>query len=541
MFRHLGQFTAKYPKSICACWLLIGLLLSAIAPHWDTRTQDDDIRFIPDRFTSVRAYQLLEKGFPETVSASNVVFALERDDKALTDADFLLVDQLVKDLEQLRQDAPDLKLGKIESYQDGFLGCRLTSGDRQCTLVPVPLSTPYLAVASQVAVDRCCEVVAKRLAEVDTTGLRLYTTGAAGVGRDLLKVAGSSLEDTTLATVILVIVVLLCVYRAPLLALIPLLTIAVSVWVSLNVLALMTLLPGVHLVNISKIFAIVILYGAGTDYCLFLISRYREELQDGYAIPQALARSMGGVGEALAASAGTVMVGLGLMAMAEFAKVRYSGPAIALSLGVALSAALTLTPALLRLMGMAVFWPGRPPAPEAKPVLRRKFTVERLGLWDWVSHRVAAHPVLVWGVAVVILLPLVIVGLHVQPSYRATGELCPETESLQGLSRHSAPFHRRRNRSRHRPHRFRDGLVQPRRRRANRPSYPWFRPASQCGRGTQPDATAGHSHDRPLPGPRHGEMLGNASAHVPGTDPPGLSGRHAGNRPRPLRRQDRGR
>src|SRR5205823_12181363 len=145
------------------------------------------------------------------------------------------------------------------------------------------------------------------------------------------------------------------------------------------------------LVNISKIFAIVILYGAGTDYCLFLISRYREELHAGYAIPQALARSLGGVGEALAASAGTVMVGLGLMAMAEFAKVRYAGPAIALSLGVALMAALTLTPGLLRLMGTAVFWPGRPPTAETKPVLRRKFNIERLGLWDWVSHRVAAR------------------------------------------------------------------------------------------------------------------------------------------------------
>ena len=48
----------------------------------------------------------------------------------------------------------------------------------------------------------------------------------------------------------------------------------------MKLLALMTLLPGVHLVNISKIFAIVILYGAGTDYCLFLISRYREELSE---------------------------------------------------------------------------------------------------------------------------------------------------------------------------------------------------------------------------------------------------------------------
>lgn len=434
MFGQLGRFTATYPKSICAFWILVGLCLTAVAPHWDSRTQDDDIRFIPERFTSVRAYHLLEKGFPQDVFASNVVFAVERNDTALTESDFQLVDLIVQDLERLRQDAPELKLGKVQSYQDGFLGCRLTSGDRQCTLIPVSLGTPYMALATQATVDRTAAVVARRLERSGRAGLRIYTTGAAGVGHDLLKVCGDSLEDTTLATVILVIVVLLCVYRAPLLALVPLVTIAISVWVSLKLLALMTLLPGVHLVNISKIFAIVILYGAGTDYCLFLISRYREELHAGFPISQALPRSLASVGEALAASAGTVMVGLGLMAMAEFAKVRYSGPAIALSLGVALAAALTLTPALLRLLGTAVFWPGAAPAPAHQAYPPRLFTNVSAGLWDWVSHRVAARPVLVWSVAVIVLLPLVVIGMRVQTSYRATSELSPETESLQGLA-----------------------------------------------------------------------------------------------------------
>src|SRR5207302_11479769 len=189
-----------------------------------------------------------------------------------------------------------------------------------CTLLQVPLGTPFLALQTRAAVDRAHEVLAWTLAAAGPGAPRLYATGSAGIGRDLTRAAGESLDGTTLATVALVVIVLLLVYRAPLLALVPLLTIAVSVWVALDVLALATLLPGVHLVNISKIFAIVILYGAGTDYCLFLISRYREELQAGFAMPQALARSLGGVGEALAASAGTVMVGLGLMALAEFAK-----------------------------------------------------------------------------------------------------------------------------------------------------------------------------------------------------------------------------
>ena len=104
--------------------------------------------------------------------------------------------------------------------------------------------------------------------------------------------------------------------------LIPLLTIALSVFVALKGLSMLTIIPGFKLANVSQIFAVVMLYGAGTDYCLFLISRYREELAEGRPIGSAVERSMGNVGHALAASAGTVIFGLGLMGTAEFVKIR---------------------------------------------------------------------------------------------------------------------------------------------------------------------------------------------------------------------------
>ena len=131
------------------------------------------------------------------------------------------------------------------------------------------------------AVDRAEQVVRKRLAEAGRDAPKLYVTGHAGIGRDLIRASAHSLDSTTIATVILVVVILLLVYRSPLLALVPLVTIALSVWVALNILALCTLIPGFYLVNISQIFAVVMLYGAGTDYCLFLISRYREVLAAG--------------------------------------------------------------------------------------------------------------------------------------------------------------------------------------------------------------------------------------------------------------------
>ena len=108
---------------------------------------------------------------------------------------------------------------------------------------------------------------------------------------------------------------------------------------------------------------IVVLFGAGTDYCLFLIARYREELVRGLGRDEALREAISQVGGALVASAGTVIVGLGMLWFSSFAKIQYTGPAIALSLAIGLLAALTLAPVLLHWLRGAVFWPFQPAAP----------------------------------------------------------------------------------------------------------------------------------------------------------------------------------
>ena len=364
MFQFLGRFAATRPWWICGVWVLLAVGVAVVAPDAGRGTQDDDIRFLPARCPSVRGYQLLKEAFPQDVFASRVLFAVERTDAPLTEADLRLVDAATADLNQLKDKEPALQIGRVVSQREPFLGKRLLSEDGCCTIIQVSLATPYMALQTAAAVDRAEQVVRRRFnaaaadaAKGGATPPLLFVTGNAGVGRDLVRASANGLDSTTLATVLLVVVILLCVYRAPLLALVPLVTIACSVWVALKVLALCTLIPGFTLVNTSQIFAVVMLYGAGTDYCLFLISRYREELAAGRPGDAALAHSVATVGGALAASAGTVICGLGLMAFAEFAKVRSGGPAIAVSLAVALAASLTLAPALLRILGPAVFWP----------------------------------------------------------------------------------------------------------------------------------------------------------------------------------------
>ena len=425
MFQRLGHLTIHHPWAICVLWATAGIGLTLVAPSWDSRAVDDDINFLPQRCDSVRGHRLLSEAFPEDVFASRAVLAFERSEQALQTNDFVLINRCVAALNQLRQDEPTLKLGRVYSHRDPFLGKRLVSADRHCSLVQVSLGTPFLALQTRATVDRIETCVRGILEEKKNSAPRLLITGAAGVGRDLVRASSDGLERTTLATVILVVVVLLLVYRAPLLALVPLGTIALSVWVALKGLALLTLIPGVYLVNISQVFAIALLYGAGTDYCLFLISRYREELASGQDSGEAIRRSVGHVGGALTASAGTVVWGLGLMGFAEFAKVRCAGPAIALSLMVGLLASLTLTPALLRLFGQVVFWPRRPPMETDQS--------RADSIWNRVSRLVVARPAMVLISAVLVLAPLAVLGFQLRSDYRPIGQLAKTANSFQGL------------------------------------------------------------------------------------------------------------
>ena len=293
-------------------------------------------------------------------------------------------------------------------------------------------------------------------------GLQIGVTGSAAVGADMLLSAGQSIRNTERTTVLLVIVILLLVYRAPGLVIVPLATIAVSVWVATGLVAGLTQVSGwfdwcdFKVFKTTKIFIVVILFGAGTDYCLFLISRYKEELQRGLSRAEAIAVALGRVGDALGASALTTIFGLGMMFFADFGKFSNSGPAIALCLVVALAASVTLAPALLRAGGRIVFWPlgiGMPGDENggAKPVA----AVSSSGndgpsdgppgsspfgpFWWWLSRQVIARPGLIILVSVLLMAPLVWEGISVPITYDLLGELQADRPSVRGtllLRRH---------------------------------------------------------------------------------------------------------
>lgn len=338
---------------------------------------------------------------------------------------------------------PDWQLIDVLTRHTPGRGAMLKSRDGHAVLVVLETGHEFAATENIRIVQELREEIApweQVATEEGLDHLEIGLTGNAAVGGEMLLAAQESIRNTEVYTVLLVVLILLVIYRAPMMLIIPLGTIAVALIVSTWLVAGLTQVhqvPGLEALDFkvfktSKIFIVVILFGAGTDFCLFLISRYREELTKNLNHDWAVAKAVSGVGEALTASAFTTVIGLGMMSFAQFEKYRNSGPAIGLCLLVTLLACLTLAPALLRILAPLLFWPWRDPHQGLQSRFQPRVEEEANSpYWNWVAAMVCRYPGRILAVSLVVLLipawpslyARITTGRAVEVSYDLFGDL----------------------------------------------------------------------------------------------------------------------
>ncbi|MBV8607669.1 MAG: MMPL family transporter, partial [Singulisphaera sp.] len=229
-------------------------------------------------------------------------------------------------------------------------------------------------------------------------GLEVHWSGDAVLGMDYMADVQTSLDRAALATVFLLLIVLLVVYRSLWLALVPLTTIGVSLVIARGVLAWMTL-AGWEISPLVELFLVAILFGSGTDFCLFISWRFGEHFNPDNpagAMRVTLRRAI----VALLTSAGTVIVGLLLMGTTKFKLFSSTGPSVAIGLAFSLAATLTLTPALLVLLA------------RHRPRSFAGLKAPSSGYWSWFGRKALSRPLLNWGVTVLAMAPLAVLGLR---------------------------------------------------------------------------------------------------------------------------------
>jgi RND superfamily putative drug exporter len=444
MFDRVGAAVARHWWLVILVWAALAGALHLFAPRWDDVTHDGDLAYLPQTVPSVEGARLLAQAFPNQKANSEIGIVVERTDGPLSAVDLNWSDSLAV-LFRARQ--ADLPILDVANRNTEIIGDKLVSkvtNRGQAAITIVQLENEFMAVANLSLMDEFDRMLSEAQRDAPA-GLNVQIAGSAAIGTDVLRSAAESIRNTERTTIGLVILILLVVYRAPLLVMIPLVTIAVSLSASLDLLALLTQvsrLDGFSWWNFkvfttTKIFVVVILFGAGTDFCLFLISRYREELQRGLSRQAAVTEAVARVGVALLGSAMTTMVGLSMMFFADFGKFRNSGPAIALCIGVTFIACLTLAPALLRATGRAVFWPWglRPslPGSEAQPAADDGGYFG--GFWQWAADAIVRRPGTILACSVVLLAPIAYQGLtSVRLTYDVLNELDPGRPSVVGAA-----------------------------------------------------------------------------------------------------------
>ncbi len=426
MFERLGHFATRYRIPIIATWIALAVIITLIAPNINEVASSDQADFLPGNAPFIHANEVYEETFPKSFAPSSTVVVIDarqvggipltEQGAVDTTSD---VGKMIKDLEDWLN-SPDKPVNVrrvVAPTTSEAAVAMMLAEDRGVAIVRVSLSTS----STEKVTEETLNAIKQWLGEHQPQGVKTYQTGEAPIINNTTESVQTSVDRTIWVTVILVIVMLLLVYRSPVSPLIPLAAVTVAYLITRGIVAYV----GEHYLTITSyanVMLITVLYGAGTDYCLFLISRFREEMADNIGVQPATQHTVRLVGETITSSAGTIFVGFMAMAFAEMGIFNSSGPALAIGIVVGLLAGLTFTPALLATLGERAFWPGH-----AK---------HRAGgrLYEVTSKQVSNRPLMTIVLIVALMVPFSIYGLGERVNYNMMADLPDNSSAVRGFN-----------------------------------------------------------------------------------------------------------
>ena len=401
---------------VVAAWIVGAIAGFACIPHLHEVAVTDPGSFFPPDSPHRIAREEIEKLFPGASPLSQIVLVIESDSDMSTARDRIAgLADLLRHLQ-----STSLVSAVLAPTDNPILEHRLVASDSRAALVLVQLSVGFASEEGARVVDEV-ERLAKEAGE---KGFRIFLSGDATLGRDYDRAIDEGGARSAWATIFLVIVILLVVYRSPVAAGVSILTLGAALGATFGLVTLAASL-GLSVAYQARSFLVAIVYGVGTDYCLLLFARAREEAAAGSKDP--IGAAWRGSLHVIVGSAFAVGVACGLMEFAQFGLFRFSGAALAIGVATALVATLTLAPALMRLLGSHLFWPSRPE------------NARRGWLWPGIARLVLAHPLLMLIVVALSLSPVLYLGTSSRPTFENEIDIpvaSPSEAGYAALQRH---------------------------------------------------------------------------------------------------------
>lgn len=355
---------------VVAIWAICVALLVITAPDMAELVREKGQIEVPDGYSSTVAQTILDEMNQDGDGSGGSQIALVfHDPDGLDDADIAEVKRAVEKLQ-----ANDQRLGitsVVTHFEQEALEEQLVSADGKTILTALNVVTA----------DRELKEVRDALyAEIADTPVDHYYTGAWLVAEDVVTSSEEGLRKTELITIIFILLVLIIVFRSVVAPIIPLVTVGLSYITAQSIVAFLADAVNFPLSTFTQVFLVAVLFGIGTDYCILLLSRFKEELANKGELYPAIIETYRTAGKTVFVSALVVLIGFSAIGFSTF-KLYQSAAAVAIGVAALIAALMTVVPFFMAVLGTKLFWPSK------KAMEHRDSRI-----WDWAGKFSLARP-----------------------------------------------------------------------------------------------------------------------------------------------------
>ncbi|MCY9176176.1 MMPL family transporter [Bacillus inaquosorum] len=392
----------KFKWAIAAVILALTVVLSLFSPNLTELANQKGQAQLPADAVSERANAILKQAGEDNNSIS-VVFTLDHALKKETEDQLRTMVDKIKKIDGVEEVTSPLTAEKEVKDQ-------LISKDKKTVLIPVTITGS----------DKKAEKIADDIYKIVPDDLTAYITGASLINQDFAHSSEEGLKKTEVITVCLIIGLLLIVFRSVVTPFIPIVIVGFSYLISQSILGILVYNVDFPISTFTQTFLVAILFGIGTDYCILLLTRFREELANGHDKKEAALIAYRTGGKTLFISGFAVLIGFSALGFAKFA-IFQSAVGVAVGVGILMIILYTLLPLFMVTLGEKLFWPSK-----------KGLSHSDNKLWAFLGRHSVVRPFLFIVITVVITLPFILT-YDDQISFDSTAEISSDYKSIKAL------------------------------------------------------------------------------------------------------------
>ncbi|MGM0804498.1 MAG: MMPL family transporter [Bacillota bacterium] len=405
------RFILKQKWLVLIAWIAVVAVLMFSAPNMAELVREKGQVDVPDGYSSSLASDIMSEVQEQEGGGDESSIALVfTDEKGLSAADKKEVERAIRQLEKNKKELGITEI--LTHFNEKSLEKQLVSEDGKSILTSIKVAWN----------DREPSEVNEALYKtIEDNKVEHYYTSNWMINEDLVKSSEEGLKKTEGITVVFILGVLLLVFRSVVAPLIPLLTVGVTYLASQSIVAMLVDSFDFPISNYTQIFLVAVLFGIGTDYCILLLSRYKEELTLTESKTEAIIATYRQAGRTVFFSGLAVMIGFAAIGFSQFILYQ-SAAAVAVGVGILLVALFTIVPFFMMVLGQKIFWPSKKKAEHGESKL-----------WAVAGNFSLKRPLLSLILVAVICVPF-LVTYDGKLSFNSLEEISGDVSSIQAFN-----------------------------------------------------------------------------------------------------------